>query len=102
MMKFNKNSKLNGLLTEIESQLLTMCDTKDESISEIKRYIKEFPHETDFNIAQYGNLLVYYADIYKFYADNGYKSVSKFSTGKLWNTYKRQVGYVARIIYKTN
>lgn len=101
-MKYSKNIKLNNVLNNIENQLLEMCDTKEESVSEIKRYIKEFPHETDFNIAQYGNLLVYYADIYKFYADNGYKSVSKYSTEKLWETYKRQVGYVARIIYKTN
>jgi len=99
--KFNNNTKLNNLLLAIEDQLFTMCDTKDESISEIKRYITEFPKVSDFNIAQYGNLLIYYNDIYKFYADNGYKTMSKFSTEKLWNTYKNQVGYVARIIGKT-
>lgn len=94
MNKYSKNNKLNKLLTEIENQLLEF------GIDEVKRYMKEFHCEKDYNIVQYGNLLVYFADIYKLYADCGYKSTSRFSTNKIWETYKRQVGYIARGLVK--
>ena len=95
MNKYSKNKKLNEVLTAIEKDLIYNLD-----ISDLRRYVKEFPNEIDFNIAQYGNLLCYYSDIYKFYEDCGYKTTEKFSTEKIWETYKRQVGYVARDLYK--
>lgn len=92
MNKYSRNNKLNTVLTEIEKQLLEF------GIDEVKRYWKEFRNEKDYNIAQYGNLLVYFADVYKLYADCGYKTTDKFSTDKIWETYKRQVGYVTRTL----
>ena len=92
MNKYSRNNKLNTLLTEIEKQLLEF------GIDEVKIYFGEFKREIDYNIAQYGNLLVYYNDIYNFYRDCGYKTTDKFSTDKIWGTYKRQVGYVARML----
>ena len=92
MNKYSRNNKLNTLLTEIEKQLLEF------GIDEVKRYFGEFKREIDYNIAQYGNLLVYFADVYNLYADCGYKSTLKFSANKIWETYKRQVGYVARML----
>lgn len=35
------------------------------SPGEVKRYIKEFPYELDFNIFQYGNLDIYDYDLYQ-------------------------------------
>ena len=60
----------------------------------MKHYYDEFKYETDYNIAQYGNLLVYYYQVQEMYQNNGYKT--KFSDTKAWETYKRQVGYVVR------
>ena len=60
--------------------------------------MKEFPNEIDYNIAQYGNLLIYYTDVRDMYNTCGYKSLNKMSDQKLWETYKRQVGYIARYI----
>ena len=100
MNKYSKNVKLNKVLMEIESNLL------DLGLEEIERYYNEFRNEVDFNIVQYGNMLIYYNDIYNFYRSCGYKSTEKMSTEKIWDLYKNQVGYVARKIildfYKKN
>lgn len=96
MEKYSKNKKLNGVLNDIREQLLSIHDTEDESRKEIAHYKRGFPREVDFNLAQYGNLLIYYSDIRAMYERNGYKSMSRMSDDQLWDTYKRQVGYVAR------
>jgi len=98
MKKYSKNKKLNTLLTGIEQQLFQMCDTKKESLNEIKRYMQDFKNKVDYNLAQYGNLIIYYSDVRKFYKRCGYKSIDNFSDGKIWEVYKRQVGFVARKI----
>ena len=89
MKNFSKNKKLNAVLFGIYE------DLKEFGIDEIKRYYNEFKNEPDFNIAQYGNLLIYYADIREFYKNAGYKSIEKMSDSKVWEIYKKQVGYVA-------
>ena len=95
-MEYSKNVKLNKALKRIEADLLEL------SIDEIKRYYNDFKREVDYNIAQYGNVLVYYSDIYDFYKNCGYKSTDKMSTDKIWDLYKRQVGYVARCLINAN
>lgn len=96
-MKYSKNTKLNTVLNQIEENLLQFG--KDE----IKRYMKEYPYVTDYNISQYGNMLVYYWEIRKMYINAGYKTFenNRISDNKMWEIYKRQVGYVARQIMKT-
>ena len=89
MKKFSKNKKLNNVLNSIYE------DLQELGINEIKRYYNEFKNEPDFNIAQYGNMLIYFYDIREFYKNAGYKSFEKMSDGKIWEIYKRQVGYVA-------
>lgn len=90
IIKFSKNKKLNAVLTAIYD------DLQEFGTNEVKRYKSNFKNEADFNIAQYGNLLIYYNDIRQFYKNAGYKSLDKFSNDKIWNIYKRQVGYIAR------
>lgn len=92
MNKYSVNNKLNAVLTEIEDDLLEL------GIDEVKRYMKEFRYATDYNIAQYGNMVIYYDDLRDFYKRHGYKSMDRMSNYKLWETYKRQVGYIARQI----
>ena len=94
MMKFSVNPKLNKVLNSIAEDLQEM------GLDEVKRYYKEFKKESDYNIAQYGNLLVYYSQIYDFYRNCGYKSTDKFSPEKIWETYKKQVGFVVRELLK--
>lgn len=102
-VKFSVNKKLNNILNDIYYDLLHFCDTKKECINEIRRYKKEFPREPDYNIAQYGNLIIYYDDVRAAYKKAGYgSSVNKMSDSKLWETYKRQVGFVARYILDHN
>ena len=90
MNKYSKNVKLNKVLMEIESDLLEI------GLEEIERYYNTFGNEVDYNIAQYGNMLIYYDQIYDFYRNCGYKSIDKMSTNKIWSLYKSQVGYVTR------
>lgn len=92
--KYSKNKKLEGVLTRIEGQLLEL------GLDEVKHYVESFPNEIDYNIAQYGNLLIYYYDVKQMYRDCGYKSLDKMSDGKVWEIYKRQVGYVTRQLIK--
>lgn len=96
MEKFSKNKKLNGVLNDILDSL------KDLGIEEVKRYYNEFKGQKDYNIVDYGNLLIYYDDIRELYINNGYKSVLKMSDAKLYETYKRQVGYIVRFIIRNN
>lgn len=104
MEKWSINKKLNTCLQAIEDSLLEMCNTPEESLAEIKRYMNEFPKEPDYNIAQYGNLLVYYDQIREFYQNCGYseKGVARRSNTDLWETYKRQVGYIAQCLIRKN
>lgn len=96
-MKYSKNVKLDNVMNQIENQLTYL------ELPEIARYMKDFPNEPDYNLAQYGNMLVYYWEIRKMYINAGYKTFenNKISDSKMWEIYKRQVGYVARQIMKT-
>lgn len=94
MKKFSKNKKLNGVLNDILDSL------KELGLEEVKRYYKEFGAYKDYNIVEYGNLLIYYEDIRELYKSNGYKSIDKMSDSKIWETYKRQVGYVTRFMIR--
>lgn len=96
--KWSVNAKLNGVLCEIEQDLRGMCETEAESMEEVRRYVRDFPREIDFNLAQYGCLLVYHDQVKEFYKKHGYKTLEKVSDSKRWELYKRQVGYVARRI----
>jgi len=96
MEKFSKNKKLNNALNGIYE------DLKELGIGEIRHYYNDFKNEVDFNIAQYGNMLIYFYDIKEFYKNAGYKSMEKMSDSKVWEIYKRQVGYVARKILLEN
>lgn len=49
-------------------------ENKEETINELKRYKKEFRNIPDYNYYRYGNILPYYYQIRKFYADNGVES----------------------------
>lgn len=94
--KYSINRKLNNVLTMIEEQLLSIHDTREESVAEIKHYMKEFPRETDYNLYQYGNLLYTHVDIRQMYLDAGYTSMMRMSDEKICKTYMAQIGYVAR------
>ena len=96
MNKYSKNKKLNTVLTRIEQDLLEL------GLDEVKRYYNEFRCYNDYNIVQYGNLLIYYDEVYEFYRECGYKSTDKMSNDKIWELYKRQVGFVARILIRNN
>lgn len=95
-VRFSKNAKLNTVLNSIYEDLVYMCESKDASIQEIKRYKKEFPNELDFNLYQYSNLLVYNDQIRELYKD--YKSHKNASIEKLINIYKIQVRFIANYI----
>ena len=100
-MKFSKNAKLNNVLSGIYEQLKEFDTDTDtgKSNGAINTYYKEFKNDKDtpdYNIAQYGNLLCYYYQLYNFYRDCGYKTTDKFSVQKIWGIYCRQVGYIVR------
>lgn len=93
MEKFSKNKKLNGVLNEIYDSL------QELGIDEVKHYHDEFRTlKNDYNIVEYGNLLIYFDDIRKLYERNGYKSIAKMSDEAIWTTYKRQVGWLVRFM----
>ena len=106
-MKYSINKKLNSVLNCIESDVIySFSDDKDgkdsarEVIEAIESYKKLYPGEIDYNIAQYGNLLIYFTDVYEMYRNCGYKITEKFNRSKIWETYRRQVGYVCNEILR--
>lgn len=96
-MEYSKNVKLNKVLNQIED------DLKCLELTEIARYMQDYPNEPDYNIVQYGKMLIYYWEIRKMYIKAGYKSFcdNRISDNRMWDIYKRQVGYVARELMKT-
>lgn len=92
MKKLSKNKKLNSVLNTIYE------DLQELGIDEIKRYKKEFPREKDYNIAQYGNMLIYFDDVREMYNKAGYKTIKRLSNEKVWQIYLHQVRYVANLI----
>lgn len=88
----------------IKEDLLEMCDSKKESLDEIRRYYRTFPTEPDYNIAQYGKLLVYYEQVRNFYDQCGYNTygfnLGQYSDDAIWELYKIQVGIAVREIVK--
>lgn len=88
----------------IKEDLLEMCDSKEGSLDEIRRYYHSFPDEPDYNIAQYGNLLVYYEQVRKFYDQCGYNTygfkLEQYSDDAIWQLYKSHVGLAVRQIIK--
>lgn len=96
-MKYSINPKTNAVLNDIEEQLLSIHNNKEDSIKEIFHYAKEFPREVDYNLYQYGNVLIYYYDIRQMYLKAGYKA-EKWSCDKLVSAYQRQLRYVANCI----
>ena len=67
MMRIKTDEKL---LTAIKDYILE-DENKDEVISELKRYKKEFYLEKDYNWYKYGNILPYYSQIRDFYKEHG-------------------------------
>lgn len=98
--KYSTNPKLERVLCEIEKQLLNLGGTRKEALEEIKHHKRDFPKECDFNIAQFGGVLAAHDDIRAMYKKAGYKSLDKLSNDAIWETYKRQVGFVARKLTK--
>lgn len=100
MNKYSPNKKLETCLCYIEQALLKIQNSPEESMNNIRRYVKTFPNEPDYNLVQFGNLMVSSSQVREFYRDCGYKSMQRESDDKIWATYLRQVGYVARQLLK--
>ena len=89
---FSSNKKLNAVLNEIAQDLNEM------GRNEVLHYYNTFTREIDYNIVQFGNMLIYYEDVRLMYKRCGYKSMDKMSDQKVWEIYKRQAGYLARLM----
>ena len=103
-MKYSNSPKANYIYQDIADYLRELGE------DEVKHYMKGFPHEVDYNLAQYGNMRIYYYDIRELYDKAGYMHMMdtkkngeyKFSNDELWDAYKRAVGYMARRMMKEN
>ncbi len=95
MEKLSKNRKKNGLLRDIERQILDMSDTREESIDQVRYCKKNYPKEPDYNIVQSGFLLCYTKEIEELYKKNGYETKGK-NADRLWKDYIRHTGEVIR------
>ena len=106
--KYQNTKEKTKVLNDIYDEMM-----ENLGIEEITRYVKEFPREKDYNIVQYGNLLIYYYDIRNFLIDSGFTKFGEKRTTKareneykksdfeVWEYYKYLVGIVARYIVYT-
>lgn len=98
---FSTNRKYNATLESIYFDLLHIHDTKAESLEEIRHYYNEFRTiGKDYNLAMYGNLLIYYYQVREMFLRCGYsaKHLARFSDSKVWEMYLYRVGEVVRYI----
>lgn len=96
MTNKEKNAALKAA---IQSQL------KELGLEEIKHYVftfNDWRKYPDYNLAEYGNLLVYFDDIRDLYRKCGYRWAEYASDMKLWESYKRIVGYTASQMIANN
>lgn len=77
-------AKKSKLITAVYYQLLDMGE------EEILHYVREFRNYIDYNIVEYGNLLVYYTDIIDLMERCDYK-VQNYTNDQVWDYYKRIV-----------
>lgn len=98
MNTYSVNNKFEKTCKEIANDLLSIHGNEDEARAEIKHYKESFPKEPDYNLAQYGNLIVYYSDLREMFIRCGYsaKELKKVSDFRLWKIYLYRVGYVVR------
>ena len=89
----------DAILEIVKESLLEWCENEEESLSEVRRYMDEFPKEPDYNIVQHGNLLVYYNDIRLFYNRNNY-DVTDMNDEEVWEMYKMHVGKSVKQLMK--
>ena len=84
-MKYSVNPNLNAVMNSIEKLLLSKGKDKQESIQIIKRYIKSFPKEPDYNLAQHGGMLVSPYDVRELNIKCGYSAVvqNRISDGRV-------------------
>jgi hypothetical protein len=103
-MKYSINPNLNAVMNSIEAQLLSKGKNEQESLQIIKRYMDTFPKEPDYNLAQYGGMLVSPYDVRELNIKCGYSAVvqNKISDGRVWNEYLLRVGRVAKELLKEN
>lgn len=92
----NTQTKNNNLKKDINKQI-----QESLSFEEVKHYYKEFmfTNNIDYNIVQYGNLLIYYDDIREFYKEHGFDYPKK-DDDFIWNLYKKDVGVEVRKIIR--
>lgn len=82
-------------------------DLLELGVDEVRRYRDEFRRELDYNLAQYGNLLVYYYQVRDFLISCGYtkygetfkqknkRGAYKINDDEIWNYYKGLVRVAA-------
>ena len=58
------------IVKAIKDYILADVD-KEDTVSELRRYKKDFWKESDYNWYRYGNILPYYSQIRDFYAEHG-------------------------------
>ena len=87
------------LFNELKDDLLSICETEEESIDFIKDYVNEYPYSTDFNIVQYGNILGYFGQVRDMYSKHmSAEELNNLSDTDLWDIYKKDIGYVVKKI----
>lgn len=100
MSKYSELPNLDKVLVSIEESIWDIYKTKEECLNELKRYAKAFPHEPDYNVAQYGRLLVSSYQVREMYNECGYKPKSELNDDQIWELYLHQVGHVVKQLIK--
>ena len=92
MNKYATEDKLNNALLEIEKQL------KEKGNEELNRWYNEFNIQPDYNLVEYGTMLFELKEIQGMYIKAGFVACEVTQDIKLWEMYRRHVGYVTRAL----
>lgn len=87
---------------------------EDLGADEVRHYMKGFPKEPDYNLVNYGNMRIYYAEVRELFERAGLRGVTdtykrgraskgvepgdyKLSDSDLWEFYRHIAGRAARV-----
>lgn len=93
---YSTNPKAEAFFRSCVDDLLTIYpDNRKESLLQCEDYYVNFPGAADYNIAQFGNVLIYYDDVREVMRACGYK-VGRYTDSQIWDYYRRMIGAACR------
>lgn len=96
--KYSNKKEVNAYCLSLEKVLLGWAKTPEESLAALRRYMKSFPYEIDYNLVEYGNFIINPAQIRADFEAYGLVHWLNEGDDNVWKRYKAAIGAVAECL----